>query len=359
MLFLKLRSCIVCTVAAAIALSVVSGCVQRSPSVNMHFNPAKPHHTPTGFKNNYPHDPPGNFWKWQWERWQMGGVKTPAGGWKIPAAQIDLNALQSNRTQRSVTWLGHASVLVQTNGLNIVTDPIFSERASPVPFAGPKREVPLAIPAAQLPRIDAVLISHNHYDHLDLASVHTLSAQVGGPPTYFVPLGMKAWFTQNAVAGEVREMDWWDAIEWRGTTVHFIPAQHWSKRTLWDTNVTLWGGFVIDDRGWKFLYTGDTGYSKDFADIGAKFGSIDLAALPIGAYAPRWFMRPQHIDPAEAVQIMQDVRAKEAMAVHWGTFILTDEPLDEPPQLLQQALAAQKIPAAQFQAWAHGETRRY
>ncbi len=341
-----------------LALLTLAGCINMSSNPN--YNPAKKHHTPEGFKNNYAHDAPGSFWKWQYERWQAGGVSVPAAGWAsvITSAQPDVAFLQSNRSARSISWLGHAAVLVQTNGLNIVTDPMFSERAAPVQFAGPKRLIPLAIPAAQLPRIDLALISHNHYDHLDKASVLALNAQAGGPPLFIVPLGLKAWFANEGISN-VRELDWWDSMEHKGVAIHFVPAQHWSKRTLADANRSLWGGFVIDDRGWKFLYTGDTGYSQDFKDIGAKFGSIDFAAIPIGAYAPRWFMKTQHCDPTEAVQIMQDVNAKEAMGVHWGTFIMTDEPLDEPPKLLTEALKAKQIPAAQFRAWAHGETKRF
>jgi N-acyl-phosphatidylethanolamine-hydrolysing phospholipase D len=337
----------------------LAGCINMN-STNAHYNPAKKHHTPEGFKNNYPHEAPGSFWKWQWERLREGSVPSPAGGWQtvIASTKPDIAFLQSNRSARSVTWLGHASVLVQTNALNIVTDPVFSERVAPVQFAGPKRLVPLAIPAAQLPRMDVVLISHNHYDHLDKQSVKDLNAQAGGAPLFVVPLGLKQWFMNEGIEN-VRELDWWDSLEHKGVTIHFVPAQHWSKRTLSDANRSLWGGFVMEDRGWKFFYSGDTGYSQDFKDIGAKFGSIDFAAIPIGAYAPRWFMRTQHINPEEAVQIMQDIRAKEAMGVHWGTFSLTDEALDEPPKQLADALNAKQIPAAQFRAWAHGETKRF
>ena len=335
------------------------GCINLT-STNAQYNPSKKHHTPEGFKNNYPHDPPGSFWKWQRERWAAGGVQVPVGGWEsvVASTKPDIAFLQTNRTVRSITWLGHAAVLVQTNGLNIATDPMFSERASPVQFAGPKRLIPLAIPAAQLPRIDVVLISHNHYDHLDKQSVKDLNAQSGGAPLFIVPLGLKQWFTNEGITN-VRELDWWDAFEVSGVKMHFVPAQHWSKRTLTDANRSLWGGFIIEDRGWKFLYTGDTGYSQDFKDIGAKFGNFDFAAIPIGAYAPRWFMKTQHINPEEAVQIMQDVGAKEALGVHWGTFILTDEPLDEPPRLLAESLKKRQLPATQFRAWAHGETKRF
>jgi N-acyl-phosphatidylethanolamine-hydrolysing phospholipase D len=341
------------------ALALLGGCVNLSMT-NPHYNPAKKHHTPEGFKNNYPYDDSASFLKWQWERMLAGGVKAPAGGWESVIASVkpDLNFIQNNRSARSITWLGHAAVLVQTNGLNIVTDPNLGERASPVSFAGPKRMIPLAITAAQLPRIDVMVLSHNHYDHLDKQSVKDLNAQAGGPPLFIVPLGVKAWLADEGITN-VRELDWWDTVEHKGVAIHFVPVQHWSKRNLTDRNATLWGGYVIEDRGWKFFFPGDTGYSQDFKDIGAKFGPIDFAAIPIGAYAPRWFMKAAHVNPEEAVQIMQDVGAKEAMGVHWGTFVLTDEPLDEPPKQLSEALIKFKIPAAQFRAWAHGETKRF
>jgi N-acyl-phosphatidylethanolamine-hydrolysing phospholipase D len=338
---------------------VLVGCSSLTMT-NAHYNPTKKHHTPEGFKNNYPHPPIDGFFKWQWERLRDGVAQPPAAGWGSVIASVkpDVAFLQSNRSVRSITWLGHAAVLVQTNGLNIVTDPMFGERASPVSFAGPKRLVPLAIPAAQLPRIDVMLLSHNHYDHLDKQSVKDLNAQAGGPPLFIVPLGMKVWFESEGITN-VRELDWWDTLEHKGVAIHFVPVQHWSKRNLTDRNATLWGGYVVDDRGWKFFFPGDTGYSQDFKDISAKFGPMDFAAIPIGAYAPRWFMKIQHVNPEEAVQIMQDVRAKEAMGVHWGTFMLTDEALDEPPKLLADALKVKLIPAAQFRAWAHGETVKF
>jgi N-acyl-phosphatidylethanolamine-hydrolysing phospholipase D len=342
-----------------IATLFLSGCIHVD-AANPRYDSAKKHHTAEGFKNNYPHSAPGDFWRWQRERWAAGGVKVPAGGWASVIASVapDLSFLQTNRSARSVTWLGHASVLVQTSGLNIVTDPVFSERVSPVQFAGPKRMVPLAITLDQLPEIDIVLISHNHYDHLDRASVKQLDARAKGNTLFVVPLGLKKWFANEGITN-VREMDWWESFTHKGSTIHFTPAQHWSKRTLWNANHTLWGSFVVQDRDWKFLYISDSGYSQDFKDIGAKLGPFDFAAIPIGAYEPRWFMRAQHCDPEEAVQIMRDVRAKEAMGVHWGTFIVTDEPLDEPPKRLAQVLAAQNVPTAQFRAWAHGETKRF
>jgi len=201
-----------------------------------------------------------------------------------------------------------------------------------------------------------VLISHNHYDHLDLPSVKALAAQAGGPPRFYVPLGLAPWF-QDAGITTTTEMDWWDSREDAGLKVNFVPAQHWSARTLWDRNETLWGGFVVEHPRFRFLFTGDTGYSRDFSDIGQRFGSIDLAAIPIGAYDPRWFMAPQHVDPDESVLIHRDVHARQSLAVHWGTFVLTDEPLDEPPKKLAQALDRAGLKQDVFWVLRHGETR--
>jgi L-ascorbate metabolism protein UlaG (beta-lactamase superfamily) len=202
-----------------------------------------------------------------------------------------------------------------------------------------------------------VVISHNHYDHLDLGTVKRLAAQAGGSPRFYVPLGLKPWFSEAGIA-DVTELDWWDSREMGGVRIHFVPVQHWSKRTLTDRDQTLWGGWVLDHPRYRMFFAGDTGYSKDFADIGRRFGRFDLAALPIGAYEPRWFMAPYHVNPAEAIQIRQDLNAKVALGVHWGTFEMTDEPLDEPPQVLARELARRGIPPESFFVLKHGETRR-
>src|SRR4030095_3338600 len=213
----------------------------------------------------------------------------------------------------SVTWIGHATVLLRMAGLTVLTDPQFSERASPLSFAGPKRVVPPVPALNELPHIDAGVVSHNHYDHLDLDSVVRLAGQPGGPPTFFVPLGLKEWVERRGIE-EVVELGWWDRRDFRGVEIHFVPVQHWSRRTLTDENRTLWGGWVLRHPELSFFFAGDTGYSKDFADIGARFGSFDLAAIPIGAYEPRWFMKIMHMNPAEAAQAHKDVHARQSPA---------------------------------------------
>jgi L-ascorbate metabolism protein UlaG (beta-lactamase superfamily) len=323
---------------------------------NPHYDPSRRHHTPAGFRNNYSNPPPQDYRKWQRERKAAALPYEPPGGWRFPLDRPDIGYLASNGHDITVTWIGHATVLLQIAGVNVLTDPHFSARASPVTFAGPQRRVAPGIALADLPRIDVVLVSHNHYDHLDAASVRELARQRGGPPRFYVPLGVRAFVERRGIP-IAAEMDWWDVAADGPLDVHFVPAQHWSARTLRDRNRTLWGGFVVEANGFRFIYTGDTGYSKDFADIGGRFGAFDLAVIPIGAYAPRWFMANHHVDPAEAVQIHRDLRAARSLAVHWGTFVLTDEPLDEPPRRLAEALDAAGVPRDEFWVFRHGEMR--
>ena len=328
-------------------------------ATNVYYNRDKPHHTPEGFRNNYVSKlPNGNFWKWQWERTRAGVPKPPQNGYQFPQAKPDIAWLKANRTQTTATWIGHATVLMQVNGVNILTDPHFGERASPFSFVGPKRHVPAGIALEDLPHIDAVLISHNHYDHLDLETVQRLARQAGGPPRYFVGLGLKHWFADNGM-NTVTEMDWWDANTFMGLEFNFVPVQHWSKRTLTDANQTLWGGWLVKSPAFSFYFAGDTGYSRDFAEVGRRFGGVDLGLIPIGAYEPRWFMHDQHVDPAQAISIHRDVKAKKSIGVHWGTFELTDESIDEPPRKLAEELKKAGLPENEFVALKHGQMLRF
>ena len=217
----------------------------------------------------------------------------------------------------------------------------------------------LAIGLPDLPHVDVVVISHDHYDHLDVDSVKALADQPGGSPRFFVGLGLKQWFAQLGIT-DVVELDWWQSVDFKGVEIHFTPVQHWSKRTLTDANRRLWGGWVVRHPTFSFFFAGDAGYSQDFADVGKRLGPFDLAAIPIGSYAPRWFMRIMHIDPAEAVKAHQDVRARQSLGIHWGTFAnLADDPLDEAPRVLAEALAANGLSAQDFFVLKHGETRRF
>ncbi len=327
-------------------------------AASSYYDAAKPHRAADGFRNNYPHPEKGSFWRWRWEQWRDGLPKAPAGGWRFETVQTDPALLRSAASNPSVTWIGHATLLVRVGGVNFLTDPHFSERASPVSFAGPVRVVPPVPPPEALPHIDLVVISHNHYDHLDVASVTRLASQPGGAPRFFVGLGLKRWF-ENLGITDVVELDWWERAEFKGLDLHFVPVQHWSKRALWDANRTLWGGWVVRHPTFSFFFAGDAGYSRDFADIGKRFGGFDLAALPIGSYTPRWFMAVNHLDSAEAVAAHRDVRARQSVAIHWGTFAgLSDEDLDEPPRRLAEARAAAGLKEDEFFVLRHGETMR-
>jgi L-ascorbate metabolism protein UlaG (beta-lactamase superfamily) len=344
----------------AVRLALLAGLVVAACATpgNPYYDRARPHHTPEGFRNNYIAalgNGGVNFWKWQWQRTLAGLPKPPANGYAFARVAPDIVWLKANRTETAATWIGHATVLLQVAGVNILTDPHFSERASPVSFAGPKRFVRPALSIAELPHIDMVVISHNHYDHLDAATVLKLSQQAGGSPRFFVPLGNKPWFENLGIA-DVVEMDWWDRQEFKGLEVHFTPVQHWSARGLDDRYRTLWGGWYFKAPALRAFFSGDTGYSKDFADIRARLGPVDFAMLPVGAYEPRWFMASQHVDPAEAIRIHQDLGARRTLGIHWGTFELTDEPLDEPPRRLAAELAKAGVAPADFGVVRHGET---
>jgi len=253
--------------------------------------------------------------------------------------------------------VGHATLLVQLDGINVLTDPQWSERASPIGFAGPRRVTPPGVPFEALPPIHAVVISHDHYDHLDLPTVRRLAA--AHRPRFFVPLGMKAWFSENGI-DEVEELDWWESRPVGALTVTAVPVQHWSQRAPWDLNHRLWAGWVIASRDRRFFFAGDTGYYADiFREIGARLGPFDLAAVAIGAYQPPRIMKLTHTTPEEALQIFADVRGRRFVAIHWGTFDLADEPLDEPPRRL--LAHAQRLGLDGETVWVlkHGESRRW
>ena len=325
-----------------------------------------------GFQNNYNRFEPkglGDLIEWRWNAWREGlppPPQEPTPRLAPDTAFTNANAIAGSQMQPAVTWIGHASVLLQIGGSNILADPVFSERVSPLPFIGPKRHVPPGLAIEELPHIDAVLISHNHYDHLDEASVRQLAAQAGGPPLFVVPLGIKAWLADNGIDHAV-ELDWWQSVQVGSVDIVFTPAQHWSGRGLGDRMQTLWGGFALFASDFQVFFSGDTGYSKDFADIHARFAArhggpdrgFDLALLPVGAYEPRWFMRTQHVNPDEAVQIHIDLKVERSIGVHWGTFVLTDEALDEPPRALAAARAKRGVGEAAFSVMAIGETRRF
>jgi N-acyl-phosphatidylethanolamine-hydrolysing phospholipase D len=325
-------------------------CAAQSPSAD------KPHHTSGGFKNVTEYEEHGfwDFLKWRRERAKME-IPGPQS-YNFPLAKNDPDFLRQNRDKNTVTWIGHATILLQMEGYNILTDPHFSKRASPVQWAGPERVAPLGLVFEELPPIDIVVISHDHYDALDEQTIKRLRQRPGGEKTrFYVPLGLKKWFTTRGI-DQVIEMDWWDRHRDGNFEIIAVPVQHWSKRSIFSRNKTLWAGWVINANGFRFFFVGDSGYTPQFKEIGKKLGPFDLAAIPIGAYEPRWFMARHHVNPAESVLIHKDIGSKKSVAIHWGTFILTDEPLDEPPEKLAAAMQKNQIPAEDFLVLKHGET---
>ncbi|WP_415953613.1 MBL fold metallo-hydrolase [Streptomyces sp. KLOTTS4A1] len=232
----------------------------------------------------------------------------------------------------AVTWVGHASWVLRIGGLTVLTDPVWSRRI----LGTPARVTPAGVDFRALPPVDAVVISHNHYDHLDAPTLKRLPRHT----PVFVPAGLGRWFRRRRFVC-VTELDWWEAAELQGVRFDCVPAHHWSKRALTDTCRTLWGGWVLTDRlGRKVYFAGDTGYGHWFEQIGARHPGIDLALLPIGAYEPRWWLRDVHCDPEEAVRAAGDVGARRMAPMHWGTFLLSAEPVLEPLQRVRAAWRA-------------------
>ncbi|MEM8609358.1 MAG: MBL fold metallo-hydrolase [Myxococcota bacterium] len=259
--------------------------------------------------------------------------------------------------EATATWVGHATLLVQMEGVTFLTDPIWSSTASPVSFAGPKRFVPPGIDIDDLPEIDFVVVSHNHYDHLDLDTLATLAKR--SPDTvFFVPIANAELLQENGIAN-VRELNWGESQQYRDVTVFALPAQHWSKRGLGDDREALWASWAVIGPTRRFYFSGDTGYFEGFSRIAEALGPFDLAAVPIGAYEPSEMMRWSHMNPEEAVQAALDLDAKRAVAIHYGTFDLSDEPLDEPPRRFRAA--AQETSLGEEGSWllAVGETRSF
>jgi L-ascorbate metabolism protein UlaG (beta-lactamase superfamily) len=252
----------------------------------------------------------------------------------------------------SFTFINHATFLVQLPGLNILTDPVYSQRVSPVSFAGPKRAREPGLPFEALPAIDVVFVSHNHYDHLDLATLKNLDAKFH--PLFIVPLKVRQFLLKEGLQNVV-ELDWWQEFKVKDTIVIFTPALHWSSRTLWDKDETLWGSFMVKSPGFSFYFGGDTGYAEHFRDIKIRLGSPDVALLPIGAYEPRWFMKKHHMNPEEAVKAHKDLEAGISFPMHFGTFQLSDEGIEGPVKALKEALGD----LSNFPVLDQGESRTF
>jgi N-acyl-phosphatidylethanolamine-hydrolysing phospholipase D len=304
-----------------------------------------------GFKNRAPPDT-GADAGWMahtglWLRKAWTSIVPRTGG----AEQVAYD-VAAGRRDPSLTWIGHASFLVRLDGAAFLTDPMFSERASPVSFAGPRRAVPPGIALEALPKVDFALLSHNHYDHADEDSVRRLAAR---GVRFIVPLGLGEWV--RAAGGQTIELNWWQSVQVAGLTVHCVPARHFSGRSLSDKDRSLWAGWVVSGPSRRFYHTGDTAYAPDFGAIRERLGPVDLAAVPIGAYAPAAIMRAVHTTPEEGLRIGLDVAARHIVAMHFGTFDLADEPLDEPPRRFRDEV--RRLGLEPDRAWVMkvGETR--
>lgn len=314
------------------------------------------HHTKTGFQNTDPGSELKGFLdllKWRFERSRSADREIDPRNFRIPVLKNDGEALRKNNPHLSLTWVGHATVYIQLDGKGVLTDPIWSKRASPFTFAGPERITPPGIDIDAIPYLHAVLISHNHYDHLDLPTLRSLDERFH--PVFLTGLGNGALLRSAGIAN-VRELDWWQESGVGDLRFVFTPAQHFSARGMFDRNKTLWGSFLI--RGSKTIYfAGDTGYFSGFREIAKRYPGIHTAILPIGAYAPRWFMKPVHMDPVESVQAMVDLNAHYMLPVHYHTFILTDENLDEPLQLTTESFVQHGLPSGRLLPLRIGESR--
>jgi L-ascorbate metabolism protein UlaG (beta-lactamase superfamily) len=336
--------------ASAIEREVIAAPHYRGPLTD-HFDGERFHNLDEGWQSELA------FLKWRmtrepgrWPRYRPMPYGPP------PPASVGDGALR-------LTFVNHSTTLIQMDGVNILTDPIWSGRPSPVPFAGPRRHRPPGILFGDLPRIDLVLVSHNHYDHLDVPTLRAL--QQRDRPRIVTPLGNARLMERKGIAGAV-DLDWWQAvpIEFAGSeaegrradfVVTCVPARHFAARGLSDRNRNLWSGFVVSGPSGNVYFAGDTGWGAHFEKIGARFDAIRLALLPIGSYLPRWFMQPAHIDPAQAVDAHFALGAKTSIAVHFGTFALGDDGELEPVRDLQHALREKGNPP--FFVLDHGEGR--
>ncbi|NDU87048.1 MAG: MBL fold metallo-hydrolase [Ferrovum sp.] len=306
--------------------------------------------------------PHSGFFQWVITHWWS--ELSPPVTYPPQTVTPDLKKLHTPAHTPQLTWVGHSTVLLQMDGLNLLFDPIFSEYASPFPPLGPKRYQPPGVALKDLPHIDVVMISHNHYDHMDLPSLRALAHQKGGPPWFLVPLGDRHWFLENigehSLRTRVRELNWDQHATLMGNSgpveCHFDAVQHWSTRTLFDKDRTLWGSWAILSPDFRFWFSGDLGYSNDTTDIGRKYGHFDLAAIAIGSYQPHWYMKPYHISPVESVKVLEEVHAQQAIGIHWGTFPLSDEGPDQAPQDLDIALMSAHIPFSRFFVLRPGQT---
>ena len=353
-----------------------------------------PHHASGGgFRNPWPRDDvrgTRDVLRWMMQRVTSGRAFERDRS-RFEPGTPDFVRPRADADTLTATWVGHSTVLLQLGSVTVLTDPIWSRRASPLPLLGPKRAMRAAVPFGDLPPIDVAVVTHNHYDHLDAGTVRRLRRRSPELP-WVAPLGLAPWLGARGVR-RVWELDWWDTLHVGGARVTAVPARHFSARGVRDRFATLWCGYAIEADGWRVLFCGDSAMHDDWREIGARLGPFDLMMIPIGAYEPRWFMEAVHMNPEEAVATYGQVRAgsdeREAagrgmtpgrgvtpggtpptgnmasssqppvmLPIHWGTFKLTDEPLDEPPARTRAAWAAAQLDPESLWLLRHGETRR-
>ena len=321
-----------------------------------------PHHRPGGgYQNPWPDSNPRGFShlvRWFFER---NFTNRPAPD--PPRTAFDVAVPDFGRAAPggfAVTWIGHSTALLELDGVTVLTDPVFGTYASPLPTASLKRWVDPPVPVAALPRVDLVLLSHNHYDHLDAPTVREMAA-LQPHATWCTPLG-NAELLRTLGVTRVEEFDWWQERAVGAARVGCTPAKHFSARGLHDRSRALWGGFTVAVGGRRVYFAGDTAYHPEFGRVGERLGPFDLVLMPVGAYEPRWFMHVVHVNPEEAVRALRDLSAGSAtvplmVPIHWGTFKLTDEPMDEPPRRAAEAWREAGLPPHRLCQLRHGETR--
>ncbi len=282
------------------------------------------------------------------------GLNRKPGPWReVSNTSSTLPAARVLGSHAVITFVNHSTFLIQVSGVNILTDPVWSERVSPFTFLGPRRMRNPGIKFQDLPPIDVVILSHNHYDHLDIATLKKLE-EIHQPQIY-TPLGISAYLNKEGISNST-DMDWWDTLALANEiNLHAVPAQHFSGRGILDTDATLWCGYVLEFAGSHLYFAGDTGYGDFVKDISKKFQPMNLALLPIGAYLPMWFMSPIHTSPKEAVMMHQDLKALQSIGIHFGTFPLADDGMEQPIIDLNKALQELNVPALQFTTLAEGE----
>ena len=317
------------------------------------------------FRNPWPNSEPHDWREVvRFLAWRRGRIRapTPRRG-SFPVSTPAVAYPRAETSDATVTWIGHSSALLQLGGINALTDPVFSRRAFPVQWLGPRRVMDPGLPIDALPPIDVVLLSHNHYDHLDRLAVKHI-ARTNPGAAWVVPLGLGVYIRRWGPR-EIVELDWWQQTAIKGLGVMATPARHFSGRGLGDRNRSLWCGFALETEKHRALFVGDTAYHPEFGTVGSRCGPFDLVMIPIGAYDPRWFMRIVHTNPEEAVQIYQDLVTPHRdrplplmLAIHWGTFRLTDEPMDEPPRRTSASWRAAGLDDHRLWVARFGETRR-